>query len=65
MADILFILAGAGDPTAFGLEPYQWVSVSMLVLIAVMVWKKVPGLITGGLDSKIAEINVCPYFYCQ
>lgn len=45
------------DPTAFGLEPYQWVSVAMLVLILVMVWKKVPGLITGGLDAKIAEIK--------
>ncbi|MHA6333309.1 F0F1 ATP synthase subunit B family protein [Qipengyuania sp. CAU 1752] len=45
------------DPTAFGLEPYQWVSVAMLVLILVFVWKKVPALVTGGLDSKIAEIK--------
>ncbi len=45
------------DPTAFGLEPYQWVSVAMVVLIAVFIWKKVPGLITGGLDNKIAEIK--------
>lgn len=57
MADILFILVGAGDLTAFGLEPYQWVSVSMLVLILVMVWKKVPSVIAGGLDGKIAEIK--------
>ncbi|WFL76771.1 hypothetical protein P7228_12295 [Altererythrobacter arenosus] len=63
MADVLSLLAGAAeaaghsDPTAFGLEPYQWVSVSMVVLIAVFVWKKVPGLITGGLDNKIAAIK--------
>ena len=29
----------------------------MLVLILVMVWKKVPGMITGGLDAKIAAIR--------
>ncbi len=45
------------DPTALWLAPYQWVSVAMLVLILIMVWKKVPGLITGGLDNKIAEIK--------
>lgn len=45
------------DPTAFGLEPYQWVSVAMVVLLAVFLWKKVPQLVTGGLDGKIAEIR--------
>lgn len=45
------------EPTAFFLEPYQWVSVAMVVLIAVFIWKKVPGLIAGGLDSKIAAIR--------
>ncbi|UIP05523.1 hypothetical protein LY632_07275 [Erythrobacter sp. SDW2] len=45
------------EPTAFFLEPYQWVSVAMVVLIAVFVWKKVPQLVAGGLDSKIAEIR--------
>lgn len=45
------------EPTAFFLEPYQWVSVAMVVLIAVFIWKKVPGMITGGLDSKIAAIR--------
>jgi F-type H+-transporting ATPase subunit b len=61
MADILIILASAEGgktaPSALFLQDYQWVSVAMLVLIAIMVWKKVPGLITGGLDSKIAEIK--------
>lgn len=45
------------NPTAFGLEPYQWVSIAMLVLIAIFIWKKVPGLVTGGLDAKIAAIR--------
>lgn len=61
MADMFSILvAGAeapANPTALGLEPYQWVSISMAVLIALFIWKKVPQLITGGLDNKIAAIK--------
>lgn len=52
--------AGGGkhlEPEVFGLEPYQIVSVAMLLLIAVMIWKKVPGLIGGSLDARIAEIR--------
>ena len=45
------------EPSALGLEPYQWVAVAMVVLIAIMVWKKVPGMITGGLDRQIAAIK--------
>lgn len=60
MADILMLLASATDahaePAALGLDSYQWVGLAMFLLIAVMVWKKVPGMITGGLDAKIAEI---------
>lgn len=52
---------GAGkhiEPQLFGfLAPYQVVALSMLVLIAIMVWKKVPGMITGGLDARIAAIR--------
>nr|WP_325065428.1 hypothetical protein [Parerythrobacter jejuensis] len=44
-------------PSLWGLEPYQIVSISMVVLIAIFVWKKVPGMITGGLDAKIASIR--------
>lgn len=51
------IAAGEGAPSAFGLEDYQWVSLAMAVLIAVVIWKKVPGAIAGGLDKKIAEIK--------
>ena len=61
MADILTLLASSADgyaePSVIGLDSYQWVALAMTVLIAVFVWKKVPGLITGGLDSKIAEIR--------
>lgn len=45
------------EPELFGLAPYQVVSVAMLVLILIMVWKKVPGMITGGLDARIAAIK--------
>lgn len=60
MLDLLLVASEQGaqsDPTAFGLEPYQWVSVSMVVLLAIFLWKKVPGVIAGGLDGKIAEIR--------
>ncbi|MFN4019383.1 MAG: hypothetical protein ACK4IC_02570 [Erythrobacter sp.] len=48
---------GHAEPTLIGLEAYQIVSVAMLVLIVVLVWKKVPGLVASGLDAKIAEIR--------
>lgn len=48
---------GHAAPSAFGLEPFQWVSVAMLVFIAILVWKGVPKLIAGGLDAKIAAIR--------
>ena len=59
MVDALTILIAAGDnePAALGLDSYQWVSIAMLVLVGIFIWKKVPGLITGGLDSKIQEIK--------
>ena len=58
MADLFmtFIAAGEG-PSAFGLQDYQWVSLSMAVLIGVIIWKKVPGMIAGGLDDRISAIK--------
>jgi F-type H+-transporting ATPase subunit b len=44
-------------PSALGLGPTAWVALAMGLLILVMIWKKVPGMITGGLDSSIAEIK--------
>ena len=65
MANLLLLaVAGAAaeahhevEPAAFGLTPGMWVALSMAVLIAVMVWKKVPGVIASGLDSSIADIR--------
>jgi F-type H+-transporting ATPase subunit b len=46
------------EPALLGiLDTYQIVSLSMLVLILIMIWKKVPGMITGGLDAKIEAIR--------
>lgn len=48
----------AGPPMALGFASSGLiVSAAMLVLILVMLWKKVPGLITAGLDAGIAEIK--------
>ncbi|AKM09681.1 F0F1 ATP synthase subunit B family protein [Croceicoccus naphthovorans] len=45
-------------PVAFGfIGPTAWVSLAMLTFIAILLWKGVPKLITGGLDKKIAEIK--------
>lgn len=61
MADVLMLLAagaeGHAEPGVLGLDSYQWVALAMAVLIGVFLWKKVPGLITGGLDGKIAAIR--------
>lgn len=61
MADILMLLASGADghaePGVLGLDSYQWVALAMSVLIGVFIWKKVPGLITGGLDARIAAIR--------
>ncbi|MBN8501055.1 MAG: hypothetical protein J0M19_07890 [Sphingomonadales bacterium] len=48
---------GHAELAAFGLTPGMWVALSMATLIAVLVWKKVPGLITSGLDNSIAQIK--------
>ena len=73
MADILLQLAAAAHgaaapgaehgaehavPAAFGfITPTAWVALAMTVLILVMVWKKVPAVVTSGLDASIAEIR--------
>jgi F-type H+-transporting ATPase subunit b len=45
------------EPTAFGLTAPAWIALAMLAVIAVMIWKKVPGAIAGALDSKIGLIR--------
>ncbi|MCP5397591.1 MAG: hypothetical protein H6918_12875 [Sphingomonadaceae bacterium] len=45
-------------PTAFGIGPTAWVSLAMLVLLAIAFFgAKVHKTIAGGLDSKIAAIK--------
>jgi F-type H+-transporting ATPase subunit b len=45
------------EPSAFGLTPPAWIALAMIVVIAIMIWKKVPGAIAGALDAKIALIR--------
>lgn len=46
------------EPTLWGLEPYQWVSVAMFVLLLFAFFgAKVHRTILGGLDKKIADIR--------
>jgi len=45
------------EPTALGLTAPAWISLAMIVVIAIMLWKRVPGAIAGALDSKIALIR--------
>jgi F-type H+-transporting ATPase subunit b len=45
------------EPTYLGLNPGGWVALAMLVVFAIMIWKKVPAAIGKALDSKIALIR--------
>src|SRR3954469_2616927 len=45
------------EPTFHGMNPQMFIAVAMLVVIAMLIWKKVPGAIAGALDSKIALIR--------
>lgn len=45
------------DPTALGLNATAWVSLAMLAFLGILLWKKVPALIGGMLDKKIAGIR--------
>ena len=49
--------ANDAEPSAFGLTAPAWIALAMLVVIAIMIWKKVPGAIGRALDSKIALIR--------
>ena len=59
MADFLMILSeGAAEPKSFGiLTATTWVSIAMAIFIAILLWKKVPAMVAGMLDNKIAEIS--------
>ncbi len=45
------------EPTAFGLDAPAWIALAMVVVFAVLIWKRVPALIGAALDTKIAGIR--------
>jgi len=45
------------EPSAWGLTAPAWVAVSMLVVVGIMLWAKVPAMIARALDGKIATIR--------
>lgn len=45
------------DPSVLGLNGTGWVSLAMIMFIGILLWKKVPAVITGALDRQIADIR--------
>ncbi|KQS04072.1 ATP synthase subunit B [Sphingomonas sp. Leaf357] len=45
------------EPVAFGISAPGYVALSMLVVIGIILWKKVPSMIGRMLDAKIATIR--------
>lgn len=47
----------AAEPTAFSLNPGGWVALAVLIVFALLAWKKVHHAVGKALDSKIALIR--------
>ncbi len=45
------------EPTALFLDATGWVSLAMVAVFAILIWKRVPALIAAALDRKIAGIR--------
>ena len=45
------------EPVLFGLTPPMIVALAMVIVIAILVWKRVPAAIGGSLDAKIDSIR--------
>ena len=45
------------EPSALGITAAGWVALSMLVVVAIIIWRKVPALIARALDARIATIR--------
>ena len=45
------------EPNFYGLTAPMFIGLAMLVVLAVLIWKKVPGAIGKALDKKIAVIR--------
>jgi F-type H+-transporting ATPase subunit b len=53
-------VAGAehhADPTALWLDPSGWAGLSMVAVLGIMLWMRVPRMVAAMLDGKIAEIK--------
>lgn len=50
-------VAPHSDPKAVGMDATAWVSLAMALFILILVLKKVPTLIAGVLDGRIAQIK--------
>jgi F-type H+-transporting ATPase subunit b len=49
--------AAHAEPSAFGLTAPMFIGLAMLVVFAILAWKKVPAAIGKALDAKIALIR--------
>ena len=45
------------EPSALGITAAGFVALSMLVVVGIMLWQRVPKMIAGMLDAKIATIR--------
>ncbi len=45
------------EATAFGITPGGYVALAMLVVFAILLWKRVPALVARALDARIAGIR--------
>lgn len=45
------------EPTALGINAAGWVALSMLVVVGILLWQKVPGMVAKMLDGQIAKIH--------
>lgn len=63
MADPRLVTEGAESagehvlPSLLGLTPPMWIALAMIVVFAILVWKKVPAAIGKALDHKIDGIR--------
>lgn len=48
---------GAAHPTALGFDAYGWVALSMLFVLALFLWQRVPAAVGKALDGKINAIR--------
>jgi F-type H+-transporting ATPase subunit b len=44
-------------PSALGMDATMWVALSMLIVIGIALWQRVPAMIGSALDKKIAGIK--------